>query len=96
MAKPGSTVYALDLPGHGDSSKPPQRAAYTSDAVYRAFSAWLESLDLAQPPVLVGHSLGGYLSLRYACDHPDWVSRLALIDPDAPEPAPLTRTTRPT
>lgn len=81
LAQAGSRVFALDLPGHGDSFKPPQRSAYTADGVYRAFSGWLESLSLDQPPVLVGHSLGGYLSLRYVCDHPGRVSRLALIDP---------------
>jgi pimeloyl-ACP methyl ester carboxylesterase len=81
LVRGGSKVYALDLPGHGDSQKPPERAAYRAEAVYRAFSAWLEGLDLDRPPALVGHSLGGYLSLRYACDHPDRVRRLALIDP---------------
>jgi pimeloyl-ACP methyl ester carboxylesterase len=35
--------------------------------------------DTDRPAVLIGHSLGGYLSLAYALEHPDEVSALALV-----------------
>jgi pimeloyl-ACP methyl ester carboxylesterase len=41
----------------------------------------VESLPLDRPPVLIGHSLGGWLSLHYALRHPDRVRALALIAP---------------
>src|SRR5436853_552722 len=53
-------VHLLDLPGHGLSGKPPNwRLQTLADAV----------AQYARPlrdPVLVGHSLGGWLALRLA------------------------------
>ena len=81
----GCRASALDLPGHGASSRPPDPASYTADFLFAAFSTWLCNL-LDNPPaglpgVLVGHSLGGYLSLRFALQHPQRVRALVLIDP---------------
>ncbi|KQQ46313.1 alpha/beta hydrolase [Duganella sp. Leaf126] len=33
-----------------------------------------------QQPVIVGHSLGGFLALKLAADHPDQVGRLVIVD----------------
>ncbi|MDR7052139.1 pimeloyl-ACP methyl ester carboxylesterase [Duganella sp. 3397] len=33
-----------------------------------------------QQPVIVGHSLGGFLGLKLAADHPDQVGRLVIVD----------------
>lgn len=77
----GYHVYALDLLGHGDSAKPEDPQQYHIDNVYAHFSGWLDSLELDQPALLVGHSLGGYLSLLYALNHAQSVRGLALIDP---------------
>lgn len=62
------TVVAVDLLGHGDSPVPDDPAEYTRDRA-------LDDLDdvlatLAQPAVLVGHSLGGYLALAHAATRP--------------------------
>jgi pimeloyl-ACP methyl ester carboxylesterase len=61
-------VVAIDLIGHGDSPVPEDPAAYTRDAAL----ADLDELfaTLAEPPVLVGHSLGGYLALAHAATRP--------------------------
>ncbi|MBV6394616.1 MAG: 2-succinyl-6-hydroxy-2,4-cyclohexadiene-1-carboxylate synthase [Anaerolineales bacterium] len=72
--------YALDLLGHGDSPKPDSRSYKTKWAL-KHLEAWIDSLNLKENPVLVGHSLGGYLSLRYALRQPQRVRALALINP---------------
>jgi pimeloyl-ACP methyl ester carboxylesterase len=36
------------------------------------------------PAVLLGHSMGGVLALRYAAEHADTVTRLALLSPPVP------------
>jgi pimeloyl-ACP methyl ester carboxylesterase len=81
LAANGYTALALDLPGHGDSPKPDDPEQYTVKSFYAALDAWIDSRDFAAPPVLVGHSLGGYLSLFYAMRHPGKVRALLLIDP---------------
>ncbi len=62
------TVVAFDLLGHGQSPVPKDPALYSRDGA-------LADLDdvvatLGHKPVLVGHSLGGYLSLAYAATRP--------------------------
>jgi pimeloyl-ACP methyl ester carboxylesterase len=76
----GYHSYALDLLGHGDSPKPDSRA-YKTKWVYKHFEAWIDSLQLTEPIVVVGHSLGGYVSLRYAMRHPERVRAMVLVDP---------------
>lgn len=31
-------------------------------------------------PVIVGHSLGGYLAMKFAADHPDQIGKLVIVD----------------
>jgi len=81
LAKAGYTGYALDLLGHGDSSKPRQLEAYTSDAVYEHMRAWIDALMLEQPAVVIGHSLGGHLALQFALQYPERVRALVLVNP---------------
>ena len=77
----GWQAYACDLPGHGSSPKPKEQAAYTLQNLYDGWAAWVEGLGLPEPFVLAGHSLGGYLSLRFAKQHPARLRGLLLIDP---------------
>jgi pimeloyl-ACP methyl ester carboxylesterase len=72
------TVVAPDLLGHGDSPVPDDPAEYTRDRT-------LEDVDdivaeLVEPPVLVGHSLGGYLALAYAATRPDAVRGIVVLN----------------
>lgn len=81
LAQNGYAGYALDLFGHGESHKPADHHEYTFDAVFDHFAAWIDSLHLSEPMVLVGHSLGGGLSLQYALRHPERVRALVLVNP---------------
>jgi pimeloyl-ACP methyl ester carboxylesterase len=70
-------VYAPDLPGYG-LSQHPDIAIYPSWGA--AFlSDFMKSLDIANAHV-IGHSMGGLLSLHLALAFPEKVNRLILID----------------
>ncbi|MGZ6316904.1 MAG: alpha/beta fold hydrolase [Anaerolineales bacterium] len=76
----GYATHALDLLGHGDSPKPAM-PAYEMEWIVEHFAAWLESLQLPDSVVLIGHSLGGYVALDYARRFPTKVQGLVLVDP---------------
>ncbi len=80
LAAGGYACYALDLLGHGDSSKPDAHA-YQMDWLLEHFSNWVESLHLTEPAVVIGHSLGGYVALEYARRFPASTRGLVLVDP---------------
>jgi pimeloyl-ACP methyl ester carboxylesterase len=74
------TVVALDLLGHGRSAVPSDPDLYSRDAALQDLDEVLESLDDdAVKPVLVGHSLGGYLALAYAATRPDRIRGLVVL-----------------
>jgi pyruvate dehydrogenase E2 component (dihydrolipoamide acetyltransferase) len=73
-----ATVYAFDLPGHGQSSK--AIADGSVAALARVVVAFMDALDIDRAE-LIGHSLGGAIALRAAIDHPTRVTALALIAP---------------
>ena len=83
-------VIAVDRPGSGYSVRPDDAPAKLS-AQADTLAKFMRALGLKQP-LLVGHSLGGALSLAIALDHPDCAGALALIAPltqaqdDVPEP----------
>ena len=81
LAQHGFATYAVDLIGHGDSPKPELDAAYHIEFMYQAFHAWLAALTITEPVILVGHSMGGYLSLLHTIRHPETVRALILVDP---------------
>lgn len=81
LAAHGCAGYAADLLGHGESAKPGSLAHYTSDSVFEHLGEWIDGLELDEPAILVGHSLGGYLSLQYALRYPDRVRALVLVNP---------------
>src|SRR4051794_8200151 len=73
------TVVTWDLRGHGDSEYPPDPAAYSVENSVGDLAALLDVAD-ADRAVLLGHSLGGFLSLSFALEHPDRVGGLVLVD----------------
>ena len=81
LVEAGYHPSALDLLGHGDSYKPSDPDSYSADAAYEFLQKWLNSLELRTPLVLVGHSFGGHLSIRYALNNPQKVQSLILINP---------------
>jgi abhydrolase domain-containing protein 6 len=82
LTKAGFTVYAIDLPGHGESSIPSD--GLTSESIYQGFHQWI---NLVIPNnkriVLIGNSLGGGIALRYAVENPERLKNLVLISPAA-------------
>ena len=72
-----NAVFALDLPGFGESELPPR--AWGVEDYQRYLAAFLDSLGLGRV-ALVGHSNGGRVAIRMAATEPQRVSRLVLID----------------
>jgi len=72
-------VIAVDRPGSGYSERPADASA-TLGAQAQTLAAFIRALKLDKP-LLVGHSLGGALSLAIALGHPDCAGALALIAP---------------
>ncbi|HKW84971.1 MAG TPA: alpha/beta fold hydrolase, partial [Burkholderiaceae bacterium] len=71
-------VYALDLPGHGQSSLQPDD--YTEPALRKAVSEFITRLDL-HDVTLVGESIGGVLALTVSVDQPQRVKRVVSLNP---------------
>jgi len=73
-------VYAVDMPGHGQSSKLPASEELARMPEYIDWiDAVLDCLDLDQVN-LAGHSMGAVISATYACTHPQRVKRVALVN----------------
>ncbi len=80
------TVVAADLRGYGDSSKPetlpdgdPDHATYSKRAMALDGVAVMEALGFPSFAV-VGHDRGGRVGHRMALDHPEKVTKLAVLD----------------
>jgi pimeloyl-ACP methyl ester carboxylesterase len=71
-------VVAVDLPGFGQSDK--GNFLY-SPANYVGVIKHVADRTIRRPFVLVGHSLGGLVALRYAAMYPGEVERLVVISP---------------
>jgi pimeloyl-ACP methyl ester carboxylesterase len=72
------SVVAPDLLGHGASPIPDDPAEYTRDRTLVDIDDIVAGLD--RPPVLVGHSLGGYLALAYAATRPDALRGIVVLN----------------
>jgi pimeloyl-ACP methyl ester carboxylesterase len=78
-------VTTVDLPGHGTRSAEPWDLDRAADLIAAAVR------DLgAGPAVVVGHSLGGYVSVHFAHRHPDLLAGLVLMGASAATSGPLT------
>lgn len=74
-------VVAPDLPGFGDSERPPpERYRYGFDAFAESIVDLTAALDLGRV-VLAGYGLGASVALTLAAEHPHLVSRLVLVSP---------------
>lgn len=70
-------VIAMDLRGRGLSDSPP--SGYSVENHCRDIVALMDDQGLERP-VLMGHSLGAFISLAFAAKYPRRVDRLILID----------------
>src|SRR5262247_1216193 len=76
------TVVLVDLRGYGDSSKPPDgenHANYSKRAMALDHVEVMKHFGYNSFPV-VGHARGGRVANRLALDHPDKVTRVAVLD----------------
>lgn len=71
---------AIDLLGFGESPAPPD-AEYTISQHVASIRRTIKALKLREPFTLVGHSLGGLLSARYAATFPKDIAHLVLVSP---------------
>ncbi len=70
-------ILAPDLRGRGDSDKPATGYSLAHHAA--DLRALLDHFRLARA-ILMGHSLGAHIAVRFATLHPDRVSKLVLFD----------------
>jgi len=70
-------VVALDLSGHGDSGR---REVYTLDCWAREVLAVADAAGISDPPVVIGHSMGGFVALRVAGLYGSRLEGIVVID----------------
>jgi 4,5:9,10-diseco-3-hydroxy-5,9,17-trioxoandrosta-1(10),2-diene-4-oate hydrolase len=74
------TVYAVDLPGQGETRLHDKAFPFDLDGMTRALGQFLDALHL-QSVALAGNSWSGGWGLAYAQRHPERVSKLVLLAP---------------
>lgn len=72
------TCIAVDLPGYGKSSKP--NAAYTPTYFAEILNKFIKKLELKNM-TLIGHSMGGQASIKFATTYPEAIEKLILVAP---------------
>jgi pimeloyl-ACP methyl ester carboxylesterase len=78
-------VLALDLSGHGDSD---HRDEYTLTRWTAEVMAVAGAGGIAGPPVVVGHSMGGFVTIATAALHPDRLEGAIVCDSPVTAPDP--------
>jgi len=74
-------VVAVDLPGFGDSEKPPpSKYPYSLAAFCEGLADLFGALSLPRAHLL-GHGFGGTVALHFTAEHPELIERLCLIAP---------------
>lgn len=88
LARLGHPTLAIDLPGHGARA----HERFTLDGALEAVDAAVRSFDT--PPLLVGLSLGGYVSLAYAGRHEHTIAGVVAAGCSTQTRGPLLRAYR--
>jgi len=75
---PEFRTVAMDLRGHGDSDWDPE-ARYDTDTLTADLAKIVAVLNF-QRMILIGHSLGAAVAIRFAADNADRVAGLVIVD----------------
>jgi pimeloyl-ACP methyl ester carboxylesterase len=78
-------VVAVDLSGHGDSD---HRDTYSLEQWTDEVIAAATHAGISGPPVLIGHSMGGFVTIATAAIHGDAVSGVIVCDSPVTKPDP--------
>jgi pimeloyl-ACP methyl ester carboxylesterase len=78
-------VVAVDLSGHGDSA---HRDAYSLEQWTDEVVAVAAAGGIDGPPVVVGHSMGGFVTIATAARHPDALAGAIICDSPVTQPDP--------
>ncbi|MBN1936975.1 MAG: alpha/beta hydrolase [Anaerolineae bacterium] len=70
-------VYALDFWGFGESAKE-KTSPFRLDSYISMVEQFMEIMGIQSVPV-IGHSMGGTVSLRLTLEHPERVSKVAIV-----------------
>ncbi len=84
-------VVAMDLSGHGDSGR---RADYQLGDWADEVVAVADDGAMAARPVVVGHSMGGFVSIGTAARHGDRLGGIVILDSPVSAPDPETEAAR--
>ncbi|RUS82289.1 hypothetical protein EGW08_009967 [Elysia chlorotica] len=80
-------MITLDLPGHGDSSRPGEDEDMSFDRAVDLVNVFLELVNLGDKKVhIVGSSLGGAIAGLFAARYPDKVDRVTMVCPAVQTP----------
>lgn len=80
-------VLALDLSGHGGSGR---REAYPREMWAKEVMAVAEHAGVMRPPILVGHSMGGFVCIAAASLYGDQLAGAVILDSPVRRPDPET------
>jgi pimeloyl-ACP methyl ester carboxylesterase len=78
-------VVCIDLSGHGDSG---HRSRYSLELWTEEVMSVAEAGAMSGPPVVIGHSMGGFVTIATAARHGDRVSGAIVCDSPVTEPDP--------
>jgi pimeloyl-ACP methyl ester carboxylesterase len=81
----GWRVVAIDLSGHGDSGR---RGSYSLDGWAREVLAVAADAGITAPPTVIGHSMGGHVTLRVARLFGSRIEGAVVIDSPVRDMAP--------
>lgn len=73
-------VFAIDLPGFGRSSA--HATPFTITEVAQSVFEWIDQQKI-QKPIIIGHSLGGYVALAIAKNHSEKLGGIGLLQSTA-------------
>jgi pimeloyl-ACP methyl ester carboxylesterase len=78
-------VVAIDLSGHGDSD---HRSGYQLEQWTDEVAAVAAAGGIEGPPVVIGHSLGGFVTIATAARHADLLEGVIIVDSPVATPSP--------